>query len=180
MKIIGTITEKDFGRQDTPEKWDSYHIRPGARAVLFDRTSRIALMHVSNHNYYKLPGGGIDPGEDTITALKRELLEEVGASSIEVVSEIGQVNEYRDSWDVKAEHYCFIAQLTGKIVEPSRTEKEVEHGYETVWAKDIDEAISLVESGKPTEYGQDFEKLRELAFLKEAKNITKVQLKKRS
>ena len=178
MKIIGTITEKDFGRQDTPEKWASYHVRPGARAVLLDKTSRIALMHVSNHCYYKLPGGGIDPGEDTITALKRELLEEAGASSIEIVSEIGQVNEYRDSWDIKAEHYCFIAQLTGEIVEPSRTEKEIEHGYETVWAKDIDEAISLVESGKPTEYGQDFEKLRELTFLKETKEHHKSSTQK--
>lgn len=169
MKIIRTITEKDFGRQDTPEKWPSYHIRPGARAILFDQISRIVLMHVSNHNYYKLPGGGIDPGEDTKTALERELLEEVGASSIEVISEIGQVNEYRDNWDMKGEHYGFIAKLTGEIIEPSRTEKEIEHGYETVWTKDVDEAIALVESGRPTEYGQDFEKLRELTFLKEAK-----------
>jgi NUDIX domain. len=169
MKIIRTITEKDFGRQDTPEKWSDYHVRPGARAILFDQMSKIALMHVSNHNYYKLPGGGIDAGEDTVTALKRELLEEVGASSIEVVSEIGQINEYRDNWDMKAEHYGFITKLIGEIIEPSRTEKEIEHGYETVWAKNIDEAIALVESGKPIEYGQDFEKLRELTFLKEAK-----------
>lgn len=169
MNIIRTITEKDFGRQDTTEKWSDYHIRTGSRAILFDQMSRIALMHVSNHNYYKLPGGGIDPGEDKITALKRELLEEVGASAIEIVSEIGQVNEYRDKWDMKGEHYGYIAKLTGKIIEPSRTDKEIEHGHETVWASDIDDAISLVESGKPAEYGQDFEKLRELTFLKEAK-----------
>ena len=170
MKIIRTITEKDFDRQDTPEKWPDYHVRPGARAILFDQMSRIALMHVSNHDYYKLPGGGIDAGEDIVTALNRELLEEVGASSVEVVSEIGQVNEYRDDWGMKGEHYGFIAKLTGKITEPSRTEKEINHGYETVWADNIDEAITLVESGKPIEYGQDFEKLRELTFLKEAKH----------
>jgi len=173
VKIIRTITEKDFGRQDTPEKWPSYYIRPGARAILFDQMSRIALMHVSNYNYYKLPGGGIDPGEDVITTLKRELLEEVGANSIEVISEIGQVNEYRDDWDMKSEHCGFIAKLTGEIIEPSRTEKEIEHGYETVWVKGIDEAIALVGSGRPTEYGQDFEKLRELTFLKEAKQPQK-------
>ncbi len=173
MKIIRTITEKDFSRQDAPEKWLMYRIRPGARAILFDQTSRIALMHVSNHNYYKLPGGGIDTGEDVKTALERELLEEVGASSIEVISEIGQVNEYRDDWGMKGEHYGFIAKLTGKIIEPSRTEKEIDHGYETVWAKNIDEAIKFVESGKPTEYGQDFERLRELTFLREAKQSKK-------
>ena len=169
MKIIRTITEKDFGRQYTPEKWPDYHIRPGARAILLDQKSRIALMHVSNHDYYKLPGGGVDSGEDTVAALNRELLEEVGASSVEVVSEIGQVNEYRDDWGMIGEHYGFIAKLTGEIIEPSRTDKEINHGYNTVWADNIDEAIARVESGKPIEYGQDFEKLRELTFLKEAK-----------
>lgn len=173
MKIIRTITEKDFGRYDTPEKWPMYRIRPGARAILFNQMSQIALMHVSNHNYYKLPGGGIDAGEDIQAALERELLEEVGASSVEVVSEIGQVNEFRDAWEMKGEHYGFIAKLTGKIIEPSRTEKEIEHGYETVLADDIDKAIELVESGKPTEYGQDFERLRELTFLWEAKQSQK-------
>ncbi|MGB4420497.1 MAG: NUDIX domain-containing protein [Candidatus Saccharimonadales bacterium] len=170
MKIIRIITEKDFSRQDTPEKWSEYRVRSGARAILLDQISRIALMHVSNHNYYKLPGGGIDPKESTITALKRELREEVGASSIEIVPEVGQVIEYRDDWDMKSEHFGFIAKLTGDIIEPSRTDKEINHGYETVWVENIDEAIALVKSGKPTEYGQDFEKLRELTFLKEAKH----------
>ena len=173
MKIIRTITENDFGRQDTPEKWPNYHVRPGARAILLDQMSKIALMHVSNHDYYKLPGGGIDAGEDVITALRRELLEEVGASSIEIVSEVGQINEYRDDWEMKGEHFGFITKLTGEIIEPSRTEKEVEHGYKTVWTENIDEAIALVDSGNPIEYGQDFEKLRELTFLKEAKNNLK-------
>jgi 8-oxo-dGTP pyrophosphatase MutT (NUDIX family) len=130
-------------------------------------------MHVSNHNYYKLPGGGIDPGEDIYTALSRELLEETGASAIKVVSEVGQVDEYRDEWGKKSEHYGFIAGLTGQIVEPTRTEKEVEHGYETVWVNDIEEAIRLVGSGMPTEYGQDFERLRELTFLEEVKLLQK-------
>ncbi|HPF30685.1 MAG TPA: NUDIX domain-containing protein [Candidatus Saccharibacteria bacterium] len=176
MEIIRTITEDDFGRQSMPEKYSIYPVRPGARAVLFDNLSKIALMHVSNHNYYKLPGGGIDEGEDVETGLKRELLEEVGASSIEIISEIGEIDEYRDEWEMKAEHYGFIAKLTGEIVEPSRTEKEIAHGHETVWAKNIDEAIALVESGSPTQYGQEFEKLRELTFLKKVKNILSIGL----
>lgn len=66
-------------------------------------------------------------------------------------------------------HYGFIAKLIGNIVEPTQTEKEIENGYETVWVNDIAEAINIVESGKPTEYGQDFEKLRELTFLNEVR-----------
>ena len=96
MEIIKTITEEDFGRLKTPERWSEYRIRPGARAILINELSQIALMHVTKQSYYKLPGGGIDEGEDNMTALKRELLEEVGATNIEIISEIGQVDEFRD------------------------------------------------------------------------------------
>ena len=173
MKAIATITEDNFGRQSYSEKWQAYRIREAARAILFDEESRIALMHVASDNYYKLPGGGIDEGEDVGTALNRELLEEVGASSIEVTSEVGQVGEYRDEYEVNGRHYCFVAKLTGPIIEPARTEKELAEGYETVWVADINKAISLVEQGTPKDYGHNFERLRELAFLNEAKSLLK-------
>ena len=180
MQLIKTITEKDFGRFETPEKWNEYRVRPGARAILINELSQIALMHVTKQSYYKLPGGGIDEGEDKITALKRELLEEVGATNIEIISEIGQVDEFRDEWEVKAEHYCYLAKISGEITEPSRTEKEIENGYDTVWVDGIDQAIRLVESGRNfiNEYGQGFEIERELAVLDKArpeflKTITK-------
>lgn len=173
MKIIGTITESSFGRQASSEKWPSYRIREAARAILFDEEFRIALMHVASDNYYKLPGGGMDEGEDIITALNRELLEEVGASAVEVISEVGQVDEYRDEYEVNGRHYCFIAKLTGPIVQPARTEKELAEGYETVWAANIDDAIRFVEQSTPEGYGHNFERLRELVFLNEAKPLLK-------
>lgn len=173
MKIIGAITESDFGREPHSEKWQAYRIREAARAILLDNNARIALMHVASDNYYKLPGGGIDEGEDVTTALSRELLEEVGASAVEVISEVGQVDEYRDEYEANGRHYCFVAKLTGPIVEPARTEKELAEGYETVWASNVDEAIILVEQGTPKDYGHNFERLRELAFLNEAKSLLK-------
>jgi 8-oxo-dGTP diphosphatase len=170
MNIIRTITEDNFERKTTPEKWSSYHTRPAARAILLNELSQIALMHVSKHHYYKLPGGGVDDDESPQDALIRELAEEVGTQAIDIIAEIGQVDEYRDQWEMKATHYGFVARVVGELNTPERTKKEIEHGYETVWAKDINEAIELVQSGKPAEYGQDFEKQRELAFLENAKN----------
>lgn len=172
MGIIKIITEKNFDRLETPDKWDGYRIRHGARAVLLDETSRIALMHVSKQNYYKLPGGGVDPGEDTEMALRRELLEEVGCTDINIITDLGEVYEYRDQWEMKAEHHGFIVKKSGDIISPSRTEKEIDNGHETVWADGIDQAIKLVEFGKSfvDEYGQWFEIERELAFLNKAKN----------
>lgn len=169
MKILRTITDNDFGRKAHSEKWPGYQIREAARAVLFDNESRIALMYVTSDNYYKLPGGGVDEGEDIRTALNRELFEEVGANSVEVFAEIGRVDLFRDDNEMNGRHYCFMAKLAGPIVQPARTEKELTEGYETLWANNIDEAISLVEKGSPKDHGHNFERLRELVFLKEAK-----------
>ena len=104
MVLLQTITEEDFGRPTHADQWPTYRLRPSARAVLFDDTSRVALMHVVSDNYYKLPGGGIDEGEDIHTGLKRELLEEVGAKSIDILGEIGQIDVYFEELKMAAGH----------------------------------------------------------------------------
>ena len=170
MQIIRSITEKDFGRTEHPGDWVTYTDRVGARAVLINDEGQIALMHVTNRGYYKLPGGGMDEGEIIEETLRRELKEEIGVDSIEILLEIGRIDEYREIWSQKSIHQCFLVRLSGQIGVPEQTEKELEHGYKTVWAKDIDEAIELVDSGKPQDYGQDFERLRELTFLRFVRN----------
>lgn len=171
MKLIRTIREEDFGRVSTPEKWASYKVRPAARAVLLDETSRIVLMFVSKYGYYKLPGGGVDEGEDLEEALKRELREEVGVTDVEILFELGVTHEYRDQFEIKTENYGFIARKKGEIIEPARTEQEVEDGFRAVWVDSIDQAIKLMEDSKKVvdDSGQMFIVERELTFLKQAK-----------
>lgn len=169
MKTIATLTEADLGRINHEARWSALEERTGARAVVVDELSRIAVMHVTKMNYYKLPGGGIDDGESVEVALRRELKEEAGLTNIEIIAELGQTIEYREQWERIGINYCFFAQTTGPLSKPERTEKEIEQGYEVVWANDIDHAIQLVESGTPRKYGQDFERIRELAILKYAK-----------
>lgn len=175
MNRISTITEQDLGRAKHEELWPSFDKRSAARAIMIDDSSRIALMHVTNKNYYKLPGGGVDPGESLEEALLRELKEEAGAQNVEIISEIGQIVEYREEWRRRGTHHCFLVKLTGNLLAPQQTDKEIDHGYEIVWADSIDETIKLVESGEPKEYGQDFEKLRELTFLSYAKSSGLIQ-----
>ncbi len=171
MKLIRTIREEDFGRVSTPEKWASYRVRPAARAVLLDEASRIALMFVAKYGYYKLPGGGVDEGEDLHEALKREVREEVGVTDLEIVSELGVIHTYCDQIEAKAENYGFVARKKGEIVEPARTEHELVDGFQTVWVDDIDQAIKLMEASQQVidDYGQGFIVERELTFLKQAK-----------
>lgn len=165
MKLIRTITEEDFGRTPNPDTWGDFKDRFGARAIIFDSKGRIALMQVSNLNYYKLPGGGVDAGESVEEALRRELMEEAGAEHIEILDEIGEIDEMREQMQKKSIHYCYLVKLTGALGESSRTDKEVNDGYQIVWAENLEQAMQLVKSGQPPDYGPCFERLRELTFL---------------
>ncbi len=94
MKEILVITQKDVDPTYTENGDVDYKIRHATRAVLSDTNGKVALLHSTAHNYYKLPGGGVEPGEDTLVALARELLEEVGAVA-EVTGEVGRTRERR-------------------------------------------------------------------------------------
>jgi len=64
--------------------------RPAARVVLLDREGRIFLMKArdpadpSKGEWWEIPGGGIDPGEDSAVAGRREVYEETGIEDVEM------------------------------------------------------------------------------------------------
>ena len=55
-----------------------YRMRPGAYAVLLRKGRMLITYQEDPDDEFQLPGGGIDPGEDPIPALHREVLEETG------------------------------------------------------------------------------------------------------
>jgi 8-oxo-dGTP pyrophosphatase MutT (NUDIX family) len=64
--------------------------RAAARVVLLDRAGRIFLVNSedpADHRkpaWWEIPGGGMDPGESSEDACRRELLEETGITDIEM------------------------------------------------------------------------------------------------
>src|SRR3990167_2065115 len=98
MKILKTIRDKDLGLDfQNPSVYERE--REAARAIVFDKDNNIALLHATNKSYHKLPGGGVEKGEDIIQALKREVLEEIGCE-IDSIKELGIIEEYRNKFSL--------------------------------------------------------------------------------
>lgn len=59
---------------------DEHFLRPAVRGLVIDDDNHILMTRlVFPHGaWWVLPGGGIEPGEDELSALSRELEEEVG------------------------------------------------------------------------------------------------------
>jgi 8-oxo-dGTP diphosphatase len=63
-------------------------VREGVRALVLDPDDRILLVRFVNpetsEEFWATPGGGIDPGEELDSALRRELREETGLEDVEL------------------------------------------------------------------------------------------------
>ncbi len=168
METILTITQSDIDPGFVMPENATWYERYAARAVLTDASGRIALLHAAKRDYYKLPGGGVEPGEDMALALARELLEEVGAEA-DVVGTVGRVEEWR-SFDGQNMHQisdAYLAKVTGEIGTPDFTEKELAEGFSVVWAEGVEQAVSLVVSALDSPYPEvKFMALRDSTILK--------------
>lgn len=56
--------------------------RVSVRAIMRDQQDNICLIHrvKDGDEYWVVPGGGVEDGEDFITAVKREMMEEIGSA----------------------------------------------------------------------------------------------------
>ena len=173
MNTILHLTDADFNPFARAGDRETYYKRGAARAIVRNADGAVAIMHASLPGYYKLPGGGIDEGEETIDALHREILEEVGAK-IAVTGEIGIVLEHRDFDQMTQTSYAYTATVDGDIGDPVLTDKEISQGFQVVWAQDIDEAIKLIESSNQhDDMGIRFMNTRDIGILRAGKNLQK-------
>lgn len=173
MKLLKTIREKDiFLDGELNNKESGYIIRKAVRAVVFDNDNKIALLKISKHNYFKLPGGGVEKGEDLLSALKRECLEETGCQII-VKDEIGKILEYREydpGGKLQQKSFCYLTSVDGQKGEPSFTEEEIKGGFQLLWVS-LKDAINLLKTSKPDVYIGKFIVARDLVFLLEIQNL---------
>ena len=86
MELLFEIDKKDYDPNG------EVFSRPSARGIIM-KDGKIAVIYSRKNKFYKIPGGGVEPGEDNLSALIREVKEEVGLTvRPETIKEFGYVH----------------------------------------------------------------------------------------
>ena len=134
------ITERDLGLEIIERKETEFYskdnnsmtIRYGARGIVEGKDGKIAVIYKKNKNEYKLPGGGVDKGEDFKEAFKRECIEEIGCEIYEV-EYLFDIEEDHINDNFKQISKVYIAKVKEKLESNNLTEQEKEEGLEYLW-----------------------------------------------
>ena len=131
-----------FGKP--PEPGRKYRLRPGAYAILASGSDMLVTHQMEPWPEFQLPGGGIDPGEQPIPALMREVMEETGWT-ITRPRRLGAFRRfnYMPEYDLWAEKLCtiYLAHPAQRLGPPT------EDGHTAVWMSAEFAAENLAVSG---------------------------------
>ena len=163
MAAIHAVHHKVIGSRQLAV---TYRDRISVRVVVFNATGEVALMRCAKEDYYKLPGGGVEPGEDQATAAQRELLEETGCLiRLRDGGCFATTEEFR-----RHNHqvsFCYRADLVEDTGRLDLTEEELEDELTCCWMPAV-EARRVMDAAVPTsEFGR-FVRERDLWVLDRA------------
>lgn len=118
--------------------------RTAVRAIILDGQKLLMVFSPVNGDY-KFPGGGLDPNENQVQALTREVLEECGAQVTHVGQPFGKIIEYdfavESEYDIFVmDSYYYFCQVNSTTCSLHLDDYEKELGFQPVWVN-IDEAI---------------------------------------
>lgn len=128
MKSICVIDSKDYNDNDPKIE------RLAARAIIY-KDNLLAMITSLKYKEYKFPGGGINVGEDNITALIREVKEETGLIVIpSSIKEYGSIREIRKSIFEKDQifdmtSFYYTCEVEDEVGETNLDPYEIELGY---------------------------------------------------
>lgn len=170
-----TLAELHIELQDT--EWQhtyTDHDREIVRAIAFDADGYFYFVRVDRDDEFgkakliETAGGGVEAGENLRGALKRELLEELGADA-EILCRIGIVRDYYNLIHRHNINHYFLCRIRS-LGETHLTEQEAECFHLSVLKLRYEEAAAAYEACAQTKLGRLL-RSRELPVLKRAKEL---------
>ena len=162
MKLICELNDKlILGRDGMSDKAP----RLTARAIVRNQDGLYAVMYSDKFKLHSLPGGGVEDGEDVLTALHREVYEETGCIC-DKIEELGIVAENRASLDYTQINYYFVVTTTHTPGENHLTESEQASRTVVQWHT-FDEMVWLINEQEFDRVQGKYLKARDMAALKE-------------
>lgn len=128
MRLLFEMDKQDY------ENCTHSFVRNSARSIIISN-KKIAMIHSMKYDYYKFPGGGIESGEDPITAMIRETREEAGlVVKFETVKEYGYVHRIQRSDKDATEcfvqdNYYYLCEAENEIVAQCLDNYESKENY---------------------------------------------------
>ena len=121
------------------------------------------MMYAEKFGLYSLPGGGVEDGEDILTALRREILEETGCRC-NAIEPLGIVAENRAHQNFTSRSYYYIVTTNQSPAPIHLTEDEAANGTAVQWHP-LDAVIRLISEPKHTTTQRMFLQARDMAAL---------------
>lgn len=167
--------ELELDLQDTEWTYEYVdHDRNIARAIVFDEEGQFYFVRAERDDDFgkatliETAGGGVEPGEDLITAIRRELKEELGVK-VEVLCKIGIVSDYYNLIHRHNINNYFLCKIES-FGEKNLTQDEINSFHLSTLRLSYDEAVREYESRANTKLGKLVAN-RELPVLHRAKEI---------
>ncbi len=128
MRMLFEMDKKDYSACSHAFRRDS------SRSIII-RGGRVAMVHSLQYDYYKFPGGGIEAGEDPVTAMIRETREEAGLIVVpETIQEYGMVHRIQksDTDDTECfvqDNYYYLCEAEEELVAQDLDAYEAKEAY---------------------------------------------------
>lgn len=133
MRILFEMDAKDYDPNGKA------FVRPSVRGIILQK-GKVAMVHSFKYDYYKFPGGGIEPGESQIETLIREVQEESGLQVLaDTIQEYGLVPRKQKSTQGEwfdlfvQENFYYICKAADEAAKQNLDDYEQEEGFTLEW-----------------------------------------------
>ena len=116
MKMSNNDLSYEKNKMNLDYKLDNNRFNARVSVIIYNKDkTKILLFKMKDRNFYMLPGGRIKINEDSISAVKREILEELGFNLEFTLCSIQENFLKLENTSIMQYCFCYKAIYDGKI-----------------------------------------------------------------